>query len=250
MPARNYTSPVSDDAIAAVFDSTAQLKATTVLRLLGLRRSRQRIIDAQLRRLSRPPQQRLVEVSPPAIAVHRNPFYRLAAAAARTPAVSSPTPDSIITGNSNDGSRADITRDDKFSLPLLASRIDDECRSAEHQRVMPLTTADNNTEDHGAVKEIDPSLQAPSSPSAHPPSRPPCSVCHSVDATVVFLPCKHQLSCPACWESAKKRQRSIHSRKERLRMELADAGVQRVRFQAHCLWCQQGVQEEIHPFVS
>jgi hypothetical protein len=30
-------------------------------------------------------------------------------------------------------------------------------------------------------------------------------------------------------------------------MELANAGAQRVRFKAHCLWCQQEVQEEIHP---
>ena len=75
IPPRTYLSPVSDDSIIAVFDLTAQLKAATVLRLLGLRCSRQRIIDARLRRLSHPPQQRLVESSPSAIAVHRNPFY-------------------------------------------------------------------------------------------------------------------------------------------------------------------------------
>ena len=46
--------------------------------------------------------------------------------------------------------------------------------------------------------------------------------------TVVFLPCKHQLSCRACWESAKKGERAAHNRNERLRMQLTSAGVKRV----------------------
>ena len=115
---------------------------------------------------------------------------------------------------------------------------------------MPLTTTDVDNNGDDLVMEIDSLPQTPSSPSPHLPSRPPCSVCHCMDATVVFLPCKHQLSCSACWESAKRQQRSIHNRKERTRMELAGAGARRARFQPHCLWCQQSVQEEIHPFIS
>ena len=117
MPPRTYISPVSDDAIIAVFDPTAQLKATTVLRLLGLRRSRQRIIGAQLRRLSCPPQQRLVEVSPPAIAVYRNPFYSLAASS--TAATPPPAPALLINGNSKDDCKADITGDSESRRRLV-----------------------------------------------------------------------------------------------------------------------------------
>ena len=81
-------------------------------------------------------------------------------------------------------------------------------------------------------------------------ARPPCCICVSADATVVFLPCKHQLSCVSCWDSAKNSQRSIHNRKERTRMELAAAGAKRAPFHARFPWCQQVVQDEIHPFVS
>jgi hypothetical protein len=238
MPPRTYTSPVCDDAIIAVFDPTAQLKATTVLRLLKLRRSRQRIIDAQLRRLSRSPHNRLVEVAPAAIAVHRNPFYSLAAPVTR--AALPPAPASLIASN---GTEADITRDND-PPPHPGAPADDGCGSPEPE----LTADDGKGTD--ALNESDPSPQTPSPPSPHPPSRPLCSVCHSADATVVFMPCKHQLSCPSCWGRAKKQQQRVHNRKERTRMELADTGAQRAFFQARCLWCQQGVQDEIHPFVS
>jgi hypothetical protein len=253
MPPRAYISPVSDDAVIAVFNPNSQLKATTVLRLLGLRRSRQRIIDAQLRRLSRPPHNRLVEIPPPAIAVHRNPYYTLAATSA--PASPPPAPHSPINSKNNADGQGSINEDEPppqpASAPLLfAPRCDHDSRSPEPQRAMQLIGDDDCNDDDDALKEIDPPPQADSSPPPHPAARPPCSVCHSVDATVVFLPCKHQLSCAPCWESAKKHQRSIHNRKKRSRMELADAGAQRARFQAHCPWCQQNVQEEIHPFVS
>jgi hypothetical protein len=238
MPPRIYTSPVSDDAIIAVFDPAAQLKASTVLRLLGLRRSRQRIIDAQLRRLSRSPNNRLVEIAPPAIAVHRNPFYSLAAPVTRA---ALPSAQDLLTASN--GTEADITRDNG-PPPQPGGAADDGCRSPEPE----LSADDGNDTD--ALNESDPSPQGPSPPSPHPPSRPPCSVCHSADATVVFLPCKHQLSCPSCWGSAKKQQQRVHNRKERARMELAETGAQRALFQARCLWCQQGVQDEIHPFVS
>ena len=335
MPPRKYTSPVSDDTIVAVFDANryTQHKATTVLRLLGLRRSRQRIINAHLRRLARPPYNRLVEVSPPVIAVHRNPFYSLATAAVPTPAGPSLTPDALIT--SNDTTTNNTPSPLLLQLPPQAPRANNDYRCTEAERFLPLTTADADGQDDRVVVKIVPSLQPSSLPSPHPlpsrppcsvchsadapaapkvedaaditrddesspqtgaedhyrsheaepittadddnrydsdtvreinqsllfqgpslpsphppPSRPPCSICHSADATVVFLPCKHQLSCPPCWESAKKRQLSVHNRKERVRMELADAGARRVLFQPRCLWCQQGVQDEIHPFIS
>ena len=55
-----------------------------------------------------------------------------------------------------------------------------------------------------------------------------CSICNSADTTVVFLLCKHQLSCRVCWESAKKGERAVHNTNERLRIQLAGAGVKRV----------------------
>jgi hypothetical protein len=78
MPPRVFLSPVSDNQVVAVFDQHVQLKAATVVRLLHLRRSRQRIIEAHLRRLSRPPLCRLVELPSPPTERQRHPLYALA----------------------------------------------------------------------------------------------------------------------------------------------------------------------------
>lgn len=241
MPRRTYSSPVSDDNLLAVFTSHAQLKANTVLRLVGLPRTRARIVAAQLRRLARPPHYRLVEIAPPVIAVHRNPYYTLAApslpaaeACAERQVPSTPSTDANIHDSTVSTLKADNTELKEASTAVLyAHHADDDSTAPMSQ--------DESTEGEVACD---------ASSCAHVPARPPCCICHSADATVVFLPCKHQLSCASCWVSAKTSQHSIHNRKERTRMELAETGTKRAPFIAQCLWCKQAVRDEIHPFVS
>ena len=241
MPPRMYSSPVSDDDLLAVFAPHAQLKAHTVLRLVGLPRTRARIVAAQLRRLARPPHSRLVELAPLIIAVHRNPYYSLAAssppaAEACAEQLTSSTPSTDA--NTHDTTVSTLNMDnaewkEAATAVLCAHHTDDDSTA-------PVPPEDS--EQGGIVCDA--------SSCAHVPARPPCCICHSADATVVFLPCRHQLSCASCWVSAKQSQRSIHNRKERTRMELAETDTKRAPFQAQCLWCKQAVRDEIHPFVS
>ena len=220
MPRRLYISPISDDDVVAVFRVNGQLKANTVLRLVGLPRTRARIIATQLQRLSRAPYHRLVEIAPLAIAKHRNPYYSLALSSPSTDRVDAGAVDHAAVPHDNGSTSSRTTATDAAS-PCASPLTEDSPHTADD---------DDNT------------------PVA--PSRPLCNICHAVDPTVVFLPCKHQLSCTTCWDSAKKRQRSVHNRNERTRMQLADAGTRRAPFRSVCPWCQQVVVEEIHPFVS
>ena len=244
MPPRTYSSPVSDDDILAVFAPHAQLKAHTVLRLVGLPRTRARIVAAQLRRLARPPHCRLVELAPPIIAVHRNPYYALTTSSLPAASASALTAEQLIFSSpSTDANIHDTTINTlnagsvEVKEPLTAVL---RVHHTDTSSTAPMSQDDSGRE--GAACDASPCL--------HVPARPPCCICHSTDATVVFLPCKHQLSCASCWVSAKKSQSSVHNRKERTRMELAETGTKRAPFQAQCLWCKQAVQDEIHPFVS
>lgn len=222
MPRRLYISPVSDDDVVAVFHINAQLKANTVLRLVGLPRTRARIIAAQLHRLARAPYHRLVEITPPVIAKHRNPYYTLAHSSPATERFDAAVVDYDA-----------AVPQEKDSTSSRTTAADIASSSASPSTETPCAyTADDN--DNTPVVS----------------SRPLCNICHAVDPTVVFLPCKHQLSCTTCWDSAKKRQCTVHNRNERTRMQLADAVAKRTPFRPVCPWCQQAVAEEIHPFVS
>ena len=224
MPRRLYISPVSDDDVVAVFRVNGQLKANTVLRLVGLPRTRARILATQLQRLSHTPYHRLVEIAPPAIAKHRNPYYALALSSPSTDRFDAGAVDNAAVPHDNGCTSSRTTATDTASM----------CSSllTENSPVAPCGhTADDD--DNTPV-----------------PSRPLCNICHAMDPTVVFMPCKHQLSCTTCWDNAKKRQRSVHNRNERLRMQLADSRTRRALFRPVCPWCQQAVVEEIHPFMS
>jgi hypothetical protein len=83
--ARFYPPAVQDEAILALFTSSAGYKARQVTRLLHFDRSRHRIITAQLNHLV---QQELLMQLPSLSVRYSQPFYALAA----SPAPSSPHP--------------------------------------------------------------------------------------------------------------------------------------------------------------
>jgi hypothetical protein len=260
MPARSYSSPVADEAVLAVFDASARLKAVTVCRLLGVRRSRQRVIDTQLRRLCSPPHSRLVEIAAPEFAAHRRPCYALAAAPlSLTPAKQTPTtpaPDSHIActraeAEAEAGSSCPMSTTSEPGCALAALPVHDDANKVNGDTGVKQSEPQSTSALCVPLSPLSPYGRAsPDPPSVYRPGRPPCGVCHSEDATVVFLPCRHQLSCVACWDQGKHRQRIVYNRRERLRRELAEAAAQRMAFQPQCLWCQQPVQTEVHPFTS
>ena len=82
MPPRHYLPAASDDTVLALFrPPISQLKATQLVRLLGLSRSRRRIVHTQLRRLAQ--EGRLLEL--PSLSTRYNqPAYSLPPASLST----------------------------------------------------------------------------------------------------------------------------------------------------------------------
>jgi hypothetical protein len=93
------TAPLWLTRLSSPCSMPARPQAVTVCRLLGLRRSRQRIIDAQQRHLCRPPLILLVEIAAPAFADYR-PAYSLYLTLT-PPEQTLPTPAPDSSGNSS-----------------------------------------------------------------------------------------------------------------------------------------------------